>query len=73
MITKQDMFQEMVSSARLQTSLRNPWFVINFSEMGFTGKMFENSELSIFAQFLVVFFNEKRCDWLVDSLLDTRQ
>ena len=48
------------------------WFVIEFSKLGFIGKMFKVSELSIAIQFFLTFFKDKPVDWLLSDIIYTK-
>ena len=49
-----------------------PWLVIDFSELGFIGKMFSTSSMPSFIQFLLNFYNDKPNDWLLDDFIRTK-
>lgn len=38
---------------------KKPWIVIEFSELGFIGKLFNSENLIMFAQYLVMFYRDK--------------
>ncbi|CAJ1424490.1 unnamed protein product [Effrenium voratum] len=42
-----------------------PWRLIDFSQLGFIGKMFQASELTRLAQFLLLFYDQMPCDILL--------
>ena len=48
------------------------WVVIDFSQLGFIGKMFSSSNLPSFIQFLLSFYNDKPGDWLLDDFIRTK-
>ena len=48
------------------------WFMIDFSEIGFIGKLFPCSELSWLIQFFVNFYQDMPVDCLFDSILKMR-
>jgi len=41
------------------------WAVLEFSELGFIGKLFRSSDLGHLAQFMMMFYVEQPVDWLV--------
>ncbi|XP_064425184.1 alpha-1,3-mannosyl-glycoprotein 4-beta-N-acetylglucosaminyltransferase C-like [Latimeria chalumnae] len=41
------------------------WVTLEFSKLGFIGKLYHSSELSRLAQFLLLFYQEMPCDWLL--------
>lgn len=48
------------------------WLVLEFSELGFIGKLFRSSDLQDLATFFKLFFNYKPCDWLLPYFISTR-
>ena len=42
-----------------------PWRLIDFSQLGFIGKMFQSDELTRLAQFLLLFYDQMPCDILL--------
>ncbi|XP_068117064.1 alpha-1,3-mannosyl-glycoprotein 4-beta-N-acetylglucosaminyltransferase C-like [Hyperolius riggenbachi] len=43
-----------------------PWTTITFSNLGYIGKLYHNEDLSRLARFLLLFYDEMPCDWLLD-------
>ena len=43
----------------------NSWAVLEFSELGFIGKLFKNTDLPKLAQFMLTFYVEQPVDWLI--------
>ena len=41
------------------------WAVLEFSELGFIGKLFKSSDLQKLAQFMMTFYDEQPIDWLI--------
>lgn len=48
-----------------------PWRMIDFSQLGFIGKMFQSNELTRMAQFLLLFYDQMPCDLLVGDWMNT--
>lgn len=42
-----------------------PWRMIDFSQLGFIGKMFQSDELTRMAQYLLLFYDQMPCDLLL--------
>lgn len=42
-----------------------PWAMLEFSELGFIGKLFKSSDLKRLARFLTIFYEEQPVDWLM--------
>ncbi len=46
--------------------------MIEFSQLGFIGKLFKCSDLPMFVNFFLIFAKNKPVDWLFDSVLDVK-
>ncbi|XP_076262886.1 alpha-1,3-mannosyl-glycoprotein 4-beta-N-acetylglucosaminyltransferase a [Rhynchophorus ferrugineus] len=63
---------EMKNFALDKTAKKEPWFVLDFCQLGFIGKMFKSAELPWLISFFQMFYNDKPVDWLLDHLLYTK-
>ena len=45
------------------------WMLLEFSHLGFIGKMFKSSDLPMVVEFFLMFHKDKPIDWLIDHLL----
>uniref|UniRef100_UPI00358FF980 alpha-1,3-mannosyl-glycoprotein 4-beta-N-acetylglucosaminyltransferase B-like isoform X2 n=1 Tax=Myxine glutinosa TaxID=7769 RepID=UPI00358FF980 len=45
------------------------WMVLEFSQLGFIGKLFKSSDLNIIVEFVLMFYKDKPIDWLLDHIL----
>lgn len=70
MITKSGFFTTIKSFIANQKSDR--WLMMEFSQLGFIGKLFKCRDLPKFVNFFLTFAFDKPCDWLYDSLLDVK-
>ncbi|XP_078500244.1 alpha-1,3-mannosyl-glycoprotein 4-beta-N-acetylglucosaminyltransferase C-like isoform X2 [Lissotriton helveticus] len=41
------------------------WVTLEFSKLGYIGKLYQSSDLQRLAQFLLMFYQEMPCDWLL--------
>jgi alpha-1,3-mannosylglycoprotein beta-1,4-N-acetylglucosaminyltransferase A/B len=58
--------------AGLRSAERDPrWFVVEYSSLGFIGKMFRATDVGLVADFLLLFHAHKPGDWLFGYLLTT--
>ncbi|CAI9736357.1 alpha-1,3-mannosyl-glycoprotein 4-beta-N-acetylglucosaminyltransferase B-like [Octopus vulgaris] len=48
------------------------WFVLEFSTLGFIGKLFKSSELPILVEFFLMFHTSQPIDWLLDDFLTVK-
>ena len=48
------------------------WLVIEFCKLGFIGKMFKMSDLSLFIEFFITFYKDKPVDWLLSDVISTK-
>ncbi|XP_045139764.1 alpha-1,3-mannosyl-glycoprotein 4-beta-N-acetylglucosaminyltransferase A [Echinops telfairi] len=66
-IAKQNYFNTIKNFA-LQLSSEE-WMILEFSQLGFIGKMFQAPDLSLIVEFILMFYKEKPIDWLLDHIL----
>ncbi|KAM9511639.1 alpha-1,3-mannosyl-glycoprotein 4-beta-N-acetylglucosaminyltransferase B-like isoform 2-T2 [Salvelinus alpinus] len=45
------------------------WMFLEFSQLGFIGKMFRARDLPMIAEFFLMFYKDKPIDWLLDHIL----
>ncbi|XP_015251865.1 PREDICTED: alpha-1,3-mannosyl-glycoprotein 4-beta-N-acetylglucosaminyltransferase-like protein MGAT4D [Cyprinodon variegatus] len=45
------------------------WLYLEFSQLGFIGKMFKTSDLPMIVEFFLMFHKDKPIDWLLDHIL----
>ncbi|XP_068961514.1 alpha-1,3-mannosyl-glycoprotein 4-beta-N-acetylglucosaminyltransferase-like protein MGAT4D isoform X2 [Petaurus breviceps papuanus] len=64
-IAKPRYFMAVKNFAFRQTS---DWLVLEFSKLGFIGKLFRTKDLPLIVQFLIMFYKDKPIDWLLDHL-----
>lgn len=48
------------------------WMMIEFSQLGFIGKLFKCHDLPMFVNFFLMFATDKPCDWLYDSVFSVK-
>jgi len=71
-LTKPYFVATMRDFALEKNAAHEPWFVIDFCQLGFIGKMFSTSSLPLLIQFLLSFYNDKPGDWLLDNVIQTK-
>ena len=45
------------------------WFVIEFCELGFIGKLFRAKDLNTLINYFLLFYKYKPVDWLIEDIL----
>ncbi|XP_037848246.1 alpha-1,3-mannosyl-glycoprotein 4-beta-N-acetylglucosaminyltransferase-like protein MGAT4D [Chlorocebus sabaeus] len=50
----------------------NNWFFIEFSMLGFIGKLFRSEDLTHFVRFFLMFYKEKPIDWLLNDIFQIK-
>uniref|UniRef100_A0A0P4W976 Alpha-1,3-mannosyl-glycoprotein 4-beta-N-acetylglucosaminyltransferase B n=1 Tax=Scylla olivacea TaxID=85551 RepID=A0A0P4W976_SCYOL len=70
--TKKGYIATMKKFALQKTAEKKNWFVLDFCQLGFIGKTFKTIDLSALVTFLLVFHNDKPCDWLLDHLVQNK-
>ncbi|XP_056383942.1 alpha-1,3-mannosyl-glycoprotein 4-beta-N-acetylglucosaminyltransferase C-like [Hyla sarda] len=64
---------DVTCSVNFLTSIRKyineytaPWTTITFSNLGYIGKLYHSEDLPKLSRFLLLFYDEMPCDWLLD-------
>ncbi|NXK34786.1 MGT4B acetylglucosaminyltransferase, partial [Piprites chloris] len=65
-IAKPDYVANIKSFAAQQSQ---DWMVLEFSQLGFIGKLFKSEDLPLIVEFFLMFYKDKPVDWLIDHLL----
>ncbi|KAI1238620.1 hypothetical protein IHE44_0013357, partial [Lamprotornis superbus] len=65
-IAKPDFIESIKSFAAQQSQ---DWMVLEFSQLGFIGKLFKSEDLPFIVEFFLMFYKDKPIDWLIDHLL----
>uniref|UniRef100_A0A8R1XVC9 Alpha-1,3-mannosyl-glycoprotein 4-beta-N-acetylglucosaminyltransferase A n=1 Tax=Onchocerca volvulus TaxID=6282 RepID=A0A8R1XVC9_ONCVO len=52
----------------IDEKITDNWFMLEFSSLGFIGKLFRTSDLTLLLQFIAMFHRQKPVDWLLDLL-----
>ena len=48
------------------------WIILEFSHLGFIGKLFKSSDLNFVVEFFLMFHRDKPIDWLLDHMLTVK-
>ncbi|XP_048459745.1 alpha-1,3-mannosyl-glycoprotein 4-beta-N-acetylglucosaminyltransferase B-like isoform X2 [Rhincodon typus] len=59
--------QTMINFAEQQPS--GDWLTLEFSQLGFIGKLFKSPDLTFVIEFIIMFYKDKPIDWLLDHIL----
>uniref|UniRef100_A0A8C9NF96 MGAT4 family member D n=1 Tax=Serinus canaria TaxID=9135 RepID=A0A8C9NF96_SERCA len=65
-IAKPDYIESIKSFAAQQSQ---DWMVLEFSQLGFIGKLFKSEDLPLIVDFFLMFYKDKPIDWLIDHLV----
>ncbi|CAK9798153.1 Alpha-1,3-mannosyl-glycoprotein 4-beta-N-acetylglucosaminyltransferase B [Anthophora quadrimaculata] len=71
-LAKKNFVTTMKSFALQKIVTKENWFVLDFCQLGFIGKLFKCAELPWLIQFFLMFHNDKPVDWLLDHLVSTK-
>uniref|UniRef100_A0A8C6TR42 MGAT4 conserved region domain-containing protein n=1 Tax=Neogobius melanostomus TaxID=47308 RepID=A0A8C6TR42_9GOBI len=66
-VAKTDYYDAMKRYAAQRAS--QPWLYLEFSQLGFIGKMFRTRDLPLIVGFFLMFHQDKPIDWLLDHIL----
>ncbi|XP_075357146.1 alpha-1,3-mannosyl-glycoprotein 4-beta-N-acetylglucosaminyltransferase-like protein MGAT4D isoform X1 [Mycteria americana] len=65
-IAKPDYIQSIQNFAAKQSQ---DWMILEFSQLGFIGKLFKSEDLPLIVEFFLMFYKDKPIDWLIDHLV----
>uniref|UniRef100_A0A1B6KAN6 Alpha-1,3-mannosyl-glycoprotein 4-beta-N-acetylglucosaminyltransferase B n=2 Tax=Cicadellinae TaxID=33370 RepID=A0A1B6KAN6_9HEMI len=71
-LVKPQFVSTMKTIALERIANKQQWFVLDFCQLGFIGKMFRCVELPWLIQFFFMFYNDKPVDWLLDHVIHTK-
>lgn len=66
-VAKTGYYSDMKAFATQAAS--SEWLYLEFSQLGFIGKMFKTSDLPMIVEFFLMFHKDKPIDWLLDHIL----
>ncbi|XP_073676873.1 alpha-1,3-mannosyl-glycoprotein 4-beta-N-acetylglucosaminyltransferase B [Garra rufa] len=66
-VAKQGFFGSM--KKHIEQVLSEEWLFLEFSQLGFIGKLFRTSDLPLIVEFFLMFHKDKPIDWLLDHIL----
>ncbi|XP_023146252.1 alpha-1,3-mannosyl-glycoprotein 4-beta-N-acetylglucosaminyltransferase C [Amphiprion ocellaris] len=58
-------FSSMKSRIEEQKTKKTTWATLEFSSLGYIGKLYKSAHLPLLARFLFLFYQEMPCDWLL--------
>ncbi|XP_063166795.1 alpha-1,3-mannosyl-glycoprotein 4-beta-N-acetylglucosaminyltransferase-like protein MGAT4D [Candoia aspera] len=53
----------------IEQKISQEWIVLEFSQLGFIGKLFRCKDLTLIVEFFLMFYKDKPIDWLLDHLI----
>ncbi|KAJ8344277.1 hypothetical protein SKAU_G00316060 [Synaphobranchus kaupii] len=62
----------LLSIRRKVEAYSKPWTTMAFSKLGYIGKLYHSSDLPALARFLLLFYDEMPCDWLMDHFFHSK-
>ncbi|XP_035252341.1 alpha-1,6-mannosyl-glycoprotein 4-beta-N-acetylglucosaminyltransferase-like [Anguilla anguilla] len=62
----------LLSVRRKVEASSRPWTTMAFSKLGYIGKLYHGSDLPALARFLLLFYDEMPCDWLLDHFFRSK-
>ncbi|XP_009947951.1 PREDICTED: alpha-1,3-mannosyl-glycoprotein 4-beta-N-acetylglucosaminyltransferase B-like [Leptosomus discolor] len=61
---------DYIQSIKIFTAKQSQeWMILEFSQLGFIGKLFKSEDLPLIVEFFLMFYKDKPIDWLIDHLL----
>ncbi|XP_030386020.1 alpha-1,3-mannosyl-glycoprotein 4-beta-N-acetylglucosaminyltransferase A [Scaptodrosophila lebanonensis] len=75
-LTKRHFITTMKKFALIKSALTKrdqpAWFVLDFCQLGFIGKMFKSAELPYLITYFQMFYNDKPVDWLLSYFIESK-
>jgi len=71
-LTKNGYMGIMKNTALERISKKQNFFVLDFCQLGFIGKMFRSADLPWLVQFFIMFYNDQPVDWLLENILRSK-
>lgn len=71
-LSKPSFVTKMINYSFKQSTAHPDWIILDFCQLGFIGKMFKSTDLSLFSMFFLMFKNDKPVDWLLTDALTTK-
>ncbi|RWS28566.1 Alpha-1:3-mannosyl-glycoprotein 4-beta-N-acetylglucosaminyltransferase B-like protein [Leptotrombidium deliense] len=71
-VTKPNYVRQMKELALKQLLLKKDWLVLQFSQLGFIGKMIKAVDLPLFISVMIMFREDQPVDWLLDYTMRVR-
>ena len=68
-IIAQHGFLSFIEKSQLSES--DPWFVLEFSTLGFIGKLFRTENLKLLTEYVMVLYKSKPVDWLMEEFVQS--
>ncbi|XP_070612743.1 alpha-1,3-mannosyl-glycoprotein 4-beta-N-acetylglucosaminyltransferase-like protein MGAT4D [Erythrolamprus reginae] len=56
----------------IEQMLSQEWIILEFSHLGFIGKLFRCRDLPLIVEFFLMFYKDKPIDWLLDHLISVK-
>ncbi|KAK9398851.1 alpha-C3-mannosyl-glycoprotein 4-beta-N-acetylglucosaminyltransferase-like MGAT4D [Crotalus adamanteus] len=56
----------------IEQKISQEWIVLEFSQLGFIGKLFRCKDLPLIVEFFLMFYKDKPIDWLLDHLISVK-
>ena len=70
--TKPNFTTTMKNFTAETTASKQDWFMINFCQLGFIGKLFSIKDLPTLIRFFLMFYSDKPVDWLLYDIMSTK-
>jgi len=71
-LTKKNFVHIMKKYALEKMAENKTWFLIDFCQLGFIGKLFRSADLPWLVQFFIMFYNDQPVDWMLEYFLRSK-
>ncbi|CAD5123099.1 DgyrCDS11473 [Dimorphilus gyrociliatus] len=65
-------YLSLIKSFAINQKTPPEWVMLEFSYLGFIGKLFKSTDIPLVVEFFIMFYKDKPIDWLLDHLLSVK-
>lgn len=71
-LAKEGFVTRVKKFAFAQSAQKSRWFVLDFCQLGFIGKLFRSTDLPALIQIFLLLYNDKPVDWLLEDFISLK-
>lgn len=71
-MAKKGFVTQVKKFALSQSASKSEWFLLDFCQLGFIGKLFRSTDLPALIQIFLLFYNDQPVDWLLEDFINLK-